>query len=185
MNRQQSDKRIEYIDIAKGIGILLVIIGHAFRDEMRMENNLAEFVYQLVYFFHMPLFFVISGLTFGLSYWKYTKLPMQYIKRRVQTQFVPVLMYASVIYVCFLVAYQIPVIRQALSATGYRMYRYPEYLKLSALQNNPYAIHLWYLWILFIFSNIAYFYFCCTSHHRGADVVFAAPVDVGCRPPCA
>ena len=189
MSRKQPEKRIEYIDIAKGIGILLVIIGHAFRDEMRVESGLAEFVYQLVYFFHMPLFFVISGLTFGLSYGKYTKSPMQYVKRRVQTQFVPVLMYASVIYVCFFVAYQIPVFRQALSATGYQMYPYPEYLKLSALQNNPYSIHLWYLWILFIFSNIAYFYFRWASHHRWADVVFAAgalilyPLAAACSMP--
>lgn len=46
------EKRIEWIDIAKGIGILLVILGHTF--------SMGKV--QPLYSFHMPLFFVLSGL---------------------------------------------------------------------------------------------------------------------------
>ena len=48
-------KRIGYIDIARGIGILLVILGH--NDFV----YISKFAYQVIYSFHMPLFFFLSG----------------------------------------------------------------------------------------------------------------------------
>ena len=48
-------KRIEYIDTAKAIGILLVILGHC---KFLYRPELGIFIYS----FHMPLFFVISGM---------------------------------------------------------------------------------------------------------------------------
>ncbi len=48
------ENRIEWIDIAKGIGIILVIAGHCFY---------LGYSYPL-YAFHMPLFFFLSGLLF-------------------------------------------------------------------------------------------------------------------------
>ena len=50
-------KRIEYIDIAKGIGMILVVIGHCINDK--------TFPGTWIYSFHMPLFFVLSGLCFS------------------------------------------------------------------------------------------------------------------------
>jgi fucose 4-O-acetylase-like acetyltransferase len=53
-----SKERLAYIDIARGIGILLVVLAH---------NNLAgyaPFLHHLIYSFHMPLFFFLSGLFF-------------------------------------------------------------------------------------------------------------------------
>ena len=47
-----SNRRIEWIDIAKGIGILLVILGH----------TIALKYSKVLYTFHMPLFFLLSGL---------------------------------------------------------------------------------------------------------------------------
>ncbi len=48
-------KRIEYIDIAKAIGIVLVIIGHIVPSDSECKR--------IIYSFHMPLFFLISGMT--------------------------------------------------------------------------------------------------------------------------
>ena len=47
-------ERIEYIDIAKCIGISLVFLGHVVN-----EHTVTK---QVVYAFHMPLFFLLSGL---------------------------------------------------------------------------------------------------------------------------
>ena len=52
-------KRINYFDIAKGLGILLMIIGH-----MPIKN---EYLKNFIFCFHMPLFFAISGATFAGS----------------------------------------------------------------------------------------------------------------------
>lgn len=47
-------KRIYYLDIAKGIGVILMILGHV--PDLSMPSR------QFVTSFHMPLFFVISGM---------------------------------------------------------------------------------------------------------------------------
>lgn len=49
-------KRIEWIDIAKGIAILLVIIGHSAKFGSIARN--------IIFSFHMPLFFILSGYTY-------------------------------------------------------------------------------------------------------------------------
>lgn len=49
--------RKRWIDIAKGIGIILMVIGHA--DAPRLLKN-------WIYGFHMPLFFIIAGYTLGM-----------------------------------------------------------------------------------------------------------------------
>jgi len=54
-------RRIEYIDIAKGIGILLVVLGH------NDFSLISPFVFQVIYSFHMPLFFLLSGFFFNPS----------------------------------------------------------------------------------------------------------------------
>ncbi|MBE6049624.1 MAG: hypothetical protein E7214_02920 [Clostridium sp.] len=46
-------KRVGYIDIAKGIGIILVVLGHT-------NSPLRNYIYQ----FHMPLFFFLSGTVY-------------------------------------------------------------------------------------------------------------------------
>ena len=54
-------KRITWIDASKGIGIFLVIIGHAtLTGPSRGE----------IYAFHMPLFFFISGFLFSIKKYK-------------------------------------------------------------------------------------------------------------------
>ncbi|GEO70627.1 acyltransferase family protein [Levilactobacillus acidifarinae] len=59
-------KRIQWIDIAKGLGILLVIYGHALGGIMNSHDQLATGVllkpYNIIYGFHMPLFFFLSGI---------------------------------------------------------------------------------------------------------------------------
>lgn len=50
-------KRIEWLDIAKGLGILSVVFGHC----IPLSNPLCQLIFQ----FHMPLFFMLSGFTFS------------------------------------------------------------------------------------------------------------------------
>lgn len=49
-------ERLDHIDACKGIGILLVILGH---------TNVPSIVHTIIYSFHMPLFFIISGYLFS------------------------------------------------------------------------------------------------------------------------
>lgn len=65
----ENDKRarIDYIDFAKGIGIISVIIGH-----MGIWG-----IEKIIYSFHMPMFFVIAGVFVSQKYSN-----IEYIKRK-------------------------------------------------------------------------------------------------------
>lgn len=58
--------RIEWVDTARGIGILLVILGHAAGGVVDSPGGgraaLPHLIYLLIYSFHMPLFFCLTGL---------------------------------------------------------------------------------------------------------------------------
>ena len=49
-------KRIEYIDAAKALGIIAVIVGHCF------WRTSIPYLVPFIYSFHMPMFFMISGM---------------------------------------------------------------------------------------------------------------------------
>ena len=44
------EERIEWVDIAKGLGIICVVMGHIFQSQM--------LAHKIIYLFHMPLFFI-------------------------------------------------------------------------------------------------------------------------------
>lgn len=54
-------KRIEYLDIARGIGILLVVLGH------NDFGAISPFFHRVIYSFHIPLFFFLSGYFINTS----------------------------------------------------------------------------------------------------------------------
>jgi len=54
-------KRIEYLDIARGIGILLVVLGH---NDL---GTLSPLLHKTIYSFHVPLFFFLSGYFINIS----------------------------------------------------------------------------------------------------------------------
>lgn len=58
--------RIGWIDRAKGIAIVLVVLGHVLGGGTARgwfgDGHAARLVYQYIYLFHMPLFFLISGM---------------------------------------------------------------------------------------------------------------------------
>lgn len=67
-------QRLQYLDSIKGFAIFLMVLAHAiawqFEDyrevvwlQENMTNNVlnAGFIWQFIYSFHMPLFFMVSG----------------------------------------------------------------------------------------------------------------------------
>lgn len=59
--------RIEWIDIAKGIGIVLVSFGHLRNgDGQSVWLPALDTLISAIYLFHMPLFYFLGGLTFGM-----------------------------------------------------------------------------------------------------------------------
>jgi fucose 4-O-acetylase-like acetyltransferase len=80
-------KRIEYLDIARGIGILLVVLGH---NDL---GALSPFLHKFIYSFHIPLFFFLSG------YFINTSLPfLDFLRKRFHAILKPYLFTIFLIY---------------------------------------------------------------------------------------
>ena len=66
-------KRVPWIDAIKGFAIINVVIGHVVDGYigagMYLEQvEIMEDIFNLIYSFHMALFFAISGMTCRLAY---------------------------------------------------------------------------------------------------------------------
>jgi fucose 4-O-acetylase-like acetyltransferase len=59
-------QRLEWVDYAKAIGIILVVYGHVarglFSAGIIVDSPIYHYVDSVIYTFHMPLFFFLSGL---------------------------------------------------------------------------------------------------------------------------
>jgi fucose 4-O-acetylase-like acetyltransferase len=81
--------RSMYLDLAKGVGILLVVLGHM---------KLPIYIIKIIYSFHMPLFFFLSGYIYSFGYQK-DMLP--FIKRKFFTLVVPYIFFSLVAYLIY------------------------------------------------------------------------------------
>lgn len=89
--------RLEWIDISKAIGILLVVIAHTFRGITASGihgNKYLEIIDSVIYTFHMPLFFFISGLFFLGSVSKRTN--DEFITNKVETIVYPYILWGLI-----------------------------------------------------------------------------------------
>jgi fucose 4-O-acetylase-like acetyltransferase len=70
---KNSNNRIKWIDACKGFTIILVVMGHVADGYLNAGlflpyKSILTYSRCLVYSFHMPLFFVLSGITFYIAY---------------------------------------------------------------------------------------------------------------------
>lgn len=138
-------KRIDYVDIAKGIGIVLVVMGH---NDFAL---ISPFAHKLIYSFHMPMFFFTSGMFFkpDLPFWKY-------VLHRFSRVLKPFLFMVFFIYFA-----SISFSNVAIPEASRRL--------IKALYGSGYYldwVQLWFLPHLFVVSLFAYFFF-QAIHRRG------------------
>lgn len=86
------EERIEWIDIAKGIGIGCVVMGHIFSTQM--------LAHKIIYLFHMPLFFYISGFLY-----KKEQRNGAYIVKKFRNLIIPYFSVFVLVYAIFFLIY--------------------------------------------------------------------------------
>lgn len=128
------DKRLHYIDVLKGVGIVFVILGHA-----SMSSIFTNYLFS----FHMPLFFFISGylFTFKNSFG-------DIISKKIKTLIIP--------YIFFILIADIVYLLVNNNFDIFFLVKETFYLKGEVLQLDA---PLWFLLCLF-FSEIIYFFIC-------------------------
>ena len=143
--------RISWLDLEKGFAMALVLLGHSMRDEMRTASPVPDFVYRLCYIFHMTCFFWIAGYTYRLSRLK-GRSPFEAAGRRLKKQFLLWTGYTLLIFVIFSAAIRLPGIGRALRDAGYTALPLAGYLRSAFQANNPWAYHLWFLYVLMLLT---------------------------------
>lgn len=83
-------KRINYLDSAKGIGIILVCIGHSITNAQPAGNSDCRILLQFISQFHMPLFFLLSGMVFSD---KYVENPVKSSLKKFKAYYIPFVVY--------------------------------------------------------------------------------------------
>ena len=82
-------KRLRYIDIAKGMAILCMVLGHTYSMQEK------PFIFIWIYSFHMPLFFITSGILYRIKRsgeQKYSSL----IQKKTKTLLIPYLIWNTI-----------------------------------------------------------------------------------------
>ena len=131
-----SSQRIGYLDIAKGVGILLVVLGH---NDL---NTYASFLYKIIFSFHMPLFFFISGMFF-----KPEIEIVQLIKKRFHTLVKPY--FFSILLIYFVALFFSG--RMGFYTIGYRI--------AKAFYGSGYYldwVQMWFIPALFVVNLVAF-----------------------------
>lgn len=104
VTRQTQQMHLDWLDIAKGIAMLLVVVGHTVPYNSTVRH--------LIFSFHMPLFFVLAGYTFRVKPFK------KVLSTSFQRLIVPMIAIFAVRKVAELAALQPTALPAFLTATG-------------------------------------------------------------------
>ena len=151
--------RLAYTDVARLIGIFLVYHGHVVERMMYLGNVAAAHQYKLIYSFHMPLFFVLSGLI--AKDWAAEQSIGQFAKSRFFSRIVPLIFFNAAMALLSLIHKpDFPPIPLATGAD------YASAALMTALQLPVFNVPTWFLMCLVVVECIHYAVF---RFVRGSD----------------
>lgn len=128
-------KRFKEIDILKGIGIVLMIMGHQYYG---------DHFDKWIHAFHMPIFFIISGFLYHSQ-----KSIREFVYKRVKTLLIPYLFFAGVHF--FLISLKTIISGETVES----LYMFLYHIFWINTEGVPICGAIWFLTALF-FVNIFY-----------------------------
>lgn len=147
------DKRLDWADIARGIGIILVVFAHTLVPKLRETYPSIKYIWIFIYNFHMPLFFFISGWLFEKGLDRYTNKG-KFIADKARLLMLPYIMFSLFAYAVIFVSMKIPALASVLSEGGYGSPTFKD-AALGILFYAGHADqHLWFVYSLFIVFTV-------------------------------
>ena len=148
-NNIQFDNSVSF---AKGIGIMLMVLGHTF---------FSAYGYALIYMFHMPLFFFISGYCFKDSHLEDFR---NYAKKRISRIYVPFVKWGLIFLLLHNIFFHLNIYNDTFGFEGEvsQLYGVSDYLKrvfliFFCLSGNEQLLGgYWFLHTMFFASFIFY-----------------------------
>ncbi len=140
--QSKAKQHFREIDVCKGLGIILVVLGHSLK-QTGVTNTVFDVLLSVIYSFHMPLFFFLSGFV-SAKILKFTtgRERIEYVKSRAIRLLVPY----------FTVGILYLPVKYLLSSFAVKAYDFSAAWKLF-LGENPNTA-LWFLYVLFWVSAL-------------------------------
>lgn len=139
----------DWIDIAKGIGIILVVFAHTLVPQIRENSFGAKFTWIFIYNFHMPLFFFLSGFLFEKGLTKYTDKG-KFVLGKLKYLMIPYLTFSVFAYVFINFALNIGPLANVLQNGGYEATGIKDAILQILTYNGHIDQHLWFVYSLFL-----------------------------------
>lgn len=140
-------KRDNTIDVIKGIGIVLVIIGHISFG----QNIIYKATKQYIYSFHMPLFFLVSGILMNIESFNSIR---QFIKKKMKTIIVPYLFFSLISFLVYVIVFDYSTINDI--KHGFIKQIFMCLLGIRSISQYIFTGALWFLPCLFISEIIIF-----------------------------
>ncbi len=142
---EQTKKYYSEINIARGIAVLLVLLGHSFPDaQTGFLYPGAWWVFDSMYAFHMALFFMLSGFVTGKKVYAGDGVWKTEVIKKCQRLLVPYLVYSLITMV----------LKVFMNDYANNPFRLSDLWKIL-IGKNPNG-GLWYLWTLFMIFIIVF-----------------------------
>ncbi|OKY97752.1 acyltransferase family protein [Bacteroides sp. 44_46] len=137
----QKNKRNEVFDLARGIAIILVVIGH---------SGCPEYLRNFIYLFHMPVFYTFSGYFFNS---KKNIQVFSFIKRKIDSLYKPFVIYSFVFLLFTNIFYKSHIISKSISLEDFQKLG----IHILIFKNSIPLLPFWFLRSLFIINVIFLF----------------------------
>jgi len=150
-------KRITEIDIARGLAIILVVIGHLTLRSHPEGNDWYVILRENIYLFHMPFFMFLSGIILGYKYENLSSVKIYYqlVKEKFKRLIVPFFSFGFIILVGKKLFENILFVDNLPKGSIL-----DEGLKIVILPFGSSAAFLWFVYVLFfyylLFSLVIY-----------------------------
>lgn len=152
------------IDIARAIAIISVVIGHA---------SCPVHLKYLVYYFHLPLFYFISGYLFDV---RKINNPWAYVHGKLRRLYIPYVKYSVIMLVLSPLLYRVGFISDTFSCKEVFL----QLLYYVSFTHSGPLLPLWFLRSLFVSTMILFFlfYFTRTINNSKQKIIIAVSVFI-------
>ena len=154
---EKDQGRLKYINIARGLVMVFVVMVHSFVPEIRGANSVVMMLFFWIATFILQTFMVISGYLFERGYPKYRARGGEvFFLGKLQNLMLPYLSMSVLSYVGIGFAFFIPPLARVLHSGGYNEFGLGEAVFQIVTYEGHIINHLWFLPTLFLIFVVSY-----------------------------
>lgn len=132
------------VDSGKGLAMMLVVSGHLISADLLLQYPVYHHFRCVIYAFHIPFFYFLAGITFGVSLERSSDYS-SFIYKKAARILMPYLFYASIVFLGkFIFSNYDLYVTNSVSSLD-------DFINIILAPNRSYAEYLWFIYVLFLF----------------------------------